>query len=61
VVPVNQPLDRFSVAAGARTTSSLRTGPVTGEPSGLRATGTARVIRPSPGSTSACQPNQTRV
>jgi hypothetical protein len=46
---VNQPLDRFSVVAGARTTISLRTGPVIGEPSGLRATGTVRVIRASPG------------
>ena len=58
---VNQPLDRLSVVVGACVTSSLRTMPVTGEPSGLRATGTFSSIRPLPGSTSACQPNHTIV
>ena len=60
-MPVNQPLDRFSVVAGAVVTNSARTRPVMGEPSGLRATGTDRVMRPPPGSTSACQPNQISV
>src|ERR1700722_7221711 len=61
VMPVNHPLDRLSVLVGASVTNSARTRPVMGEPSGLRATGTERVRRPPPVSTSACQPNQISV
>lgn len=61
MVPVNQPPSRLAVSAGAVTMISARTRPVIGLPSGLRATGTFKVMRLSPGSTSPCQAYQTVV
>jgi len=58
---VNQPCASGTVVVGCCTTISLRTVPMTGAPSGWRATGTFSSIRSARGSTSACQPNQTIV
>lgn len=67
IMPVNQPLERFSVVVGvggtrcAAVVNSLRTSPVTAEPSALCATGSFMVMRPPPAATSPCQPNHTMV